>query len=120
MTKMAEQKEEITALPWRVNPYSTHIDSASVSGAICKFESKHGFYDNHVANAAYIVLACNAYPSLLKENEELRKALDRALGHIDHMAAFFGDQNMKLGLGYSFEALGEDIGDLRAAKKERM
>jgi hypothetical protein len=75
---MAEQKEEITALPWRVNPYSTHIDSASVSGAICKFESKHGFYDNHVANAAYIVLACNAYPSLLKENEELRKALEYA------------------------------------------
>lgn len=38
-------------------------------------------------------------------------ALQAAIEHIEHMAAFIGDQK----LGYSFESLGEDMPGIRAA-----
>ena len=41
----------------------------------------------------------------------LLKALDLALSHIEHMAAWITAQKA----GYSFESLGEDMPDIRAA-----
>lgn len=42
---------------------------------------------------------------------EIATALKIAVGHIEHMAAFFGNK----GTGYSFEALGEDMPGIREA-----
>ena len=44
---------------------------------------------------------------------ELHQALKTALDHIEHMAAFIGNQKA----GYSFESLGEDMPGMRAALK---
>lgn len=43
---------------------------------------------------------------------ELLAALKTAVGHIEHMAAFFSG---KVDTGYSFESLGEDMPGIRAA-----
>lgn len=40
----------------------------------------------------------------------IREALETAIKHIEHMAAWIGKQNA----GYSFESLGEDMDGLRA------
>lgn len=56
--------------------------------------------ENRAADARLIAAA----PELLAE-------LKIAIGHIEHMAAFFGGK----GLGYSFESLGEDMPRIRAA-----
>lgn len=42
---------------------------------------------------------------------DMLAALKLAIGHIEHMAAFFGGK----GTGYSFEGLGEDMPGIRAA-----
>ena len=42
---------------------------------------------------------------------EMLTALKSAHVHLEHMAKFIGDRQ----LGYSFEGLGEDIGNIRAA-----
>lgn len=60
---------------------------------------------NNIASVAALVASLEA------DNARLREAGKAALGHIEHMAAFIGSKQ----LGYSFEALGEDIGDIRAA-----
>lgn len=44
----------------------------------------------------------------------LRQTIRTALGHIEHMAAWIGQQNA----GYSFESLGEDIEAIRSASAE--
>lgn len=48
--------------------------------------------------------------SALALHDELVTALERAASHIEHMAAWIGDQNA----GYSFESLGEDAPSIRA------
>lgn len=48
---------------------------------------------------------------LSKEKTDLAAALKLALDHIEHMAAFIGNQKA----GYSFESLGEDMPGMRAA-----
>lgn len=45
------------------------------------------------------------------EIKMLRDALRTAVGHIEHMAAWIGNQNA----GYSFESLGEDMPGIRAS-----
>lgn len=50
----------------------------------------------------------------LSQRPDLRRVLSAAIGHIEHMAAWIGRQNK----GYSFESIGEDIGDIRAALEE--
>lgn len=57
-----------------------------------------------IANAELAVRAVNSHDDILA-------ALKLAVGHIEHMAAFFGGK----GLGYSFESLGEDVPGIRAA-----
>ncbi len=46
-----------------------------------------------------------------KENMRLRKALELAIDHIEHMAAWFSGK----GTGYSFESLGEDMPGIKDA-----
>lgn len=53
-----------------------------------------------IANARLIAAAPDMYD-----------ALKLAIGHIEHMAAFFGGK----GTGYSFESLGEDMPGIRTA-----
>lgn len=48
---------------------------------------------------------------LIAALKEYLVALRTAAGHIEHMAAWIGKQNA----GYSFESLGEDMPDIRAA-----
>jgi hypothetical protein len=43
------------------------------------------------------------------DHRDLMNALELAIGHIDHMAAFIASQNA----GYSFESLGEDSDNIR-------
>lgn len=56
------------------------------------------------ADAAHAAMAVNSHADLVK-------ALETALSHIEHMAAFIGKQNA----GYNFESLGEDAPGMRAA-----
>jgi hypothetical protein len=49
--------------------------------------------------------------SALALHDELVAALECAVSHVEHMAAWIGDQNA----GYSFESLGEDEPSIRAA-----
>jgi hypothetical protein len=44
-------------------------------------------------------------------HDDLVAHLHCAIGHIEHMAAWIGEQRA----GYSFESLGEDMPDIRAA-----
>lgn len=52
-----------------------------------------------------------ALAALTAPKPEVREALKCAIDHIEHMAAWIGANNR----GYSFEALGEDMPDIRAA-----
>lgn len=55
--------------------------------------------------------ALDAALSTVDARAELVTALNTAVGHIEHMAAFLGGLNA----GYSFESLGEDMPNIRAA-----
>lgn len=57
-----------------------------------------------VIDAAFIAHAWNCH-------DDLVKALGTALDHIEHMAAWIAARKA----GYSFEGLGEDMPDMRAA-----
>lgn len=70
------KRDEATARPWRVAGCRTHI--LSDAGGVCKFESIHGLYKNHEANAALIVTAVNERPALLAALDEAKKALETA------------------------------------------
>src|SRR5690348_1495912 len=71
----AERKH--TPTPWKVGSYYTHIHPVNGRGAICKFESIHGLYDNYIGNAELIVKAVNEREALLNTCAELRKALEK-------------------------------------------
>jgi len=54
-------------------------------------------------------------PTTVNSHDDLVAHLHCAIGHIEHMAAWIGEQRA----GYSFEPLGEDMPDMRAALKAR-
>ena len=56
---------DYTPGPWVTSRYNTHISAHGKE--ICKFESKHGLYDNWSANAELIASA----PRLKEERDEL-------------------------------------------------
>ena len=65
-----------TPTPWKVSIGSTHIPG------VCKFESIHGMYSNHEANAAFIVEAANNYESLKARVAELEALMHSARKHL--------------------------------------
>ena len=62
---------EHTPTPWKVSGGSTHISPVGAAGGICKFESIHGMYTNHEANAAFIVKAVNSHDALVSNLSRL-------------------------------------------------
>lgn len=54
---------EYTKGSWEVIPSASHVISSDGEG-ICKFESKHGMYDNYRANAQLISAAPEMYEAL--------------------------------------------------------
>lgn len=54
-------------------------------------------------------------PAPASAQDELRQQLRTAVFHIEHMAEFIGDVNVKHKTSYSFESLGEDMPSIRAA-----
>lgn len=61
-----------TPTPWKVSAGSTHIPG------VCKFESIHGMYSNHEANARLIVEAVNSYASLKARVKAMEKQISDA------------------------------------------
>lgn len=70
--------------------------------------------EGHFGRSPAKPAGCFPYLTYVRNTRALHEALKSAVGHINHMAAFIS--NLKA--GYSFESLGEDIGDIRAALEE--
>lgn len=73
MTAMSE-KVEHTELPWTQWGGLVLDENDNLTVASCH-EPDGPTTEEHKANAAYIVLACNSYPTLLAERDRLREAL---------------------------------------------
>ena len=87
-------------LSFSVHGYSSH-DAAPIERTEAAKAEIQSAYEKRV-------LSCLEYTT---PPAGIREALETAIQHIEHMAAWIGKQNT----GYSFESLGEDMDGMRAA-----
>lgn len=110
--------------PWEISGISMNDGSVSIRHA------EHRIVISYVTNAAslgdFVAAAMRgrrdfgapdtahtqwANARLISAAPDMLAALKTAHTHLEHMAKFIGERK----LGYSFEALGEDIGNIRDA-----
>ena len=79
---MPEFDKETLGLPWRAGTLLTHVMQGS-TGAVCKFESIHGMYDNYKRNCEFLVQAANDWHALRDLLREVQRWLQNYYCHGD-------------------------------------
>lgn len=114
--------------PWRVSSLQQEIEIVGRPTWKCRRNGIPGEWTvarvtdlvalfDEAALAPYVEMQANAH--LIATAPELLQQLRIAVGHIDHMAAWISRINAGEARGtYSFESLGEDIEDIRAAIRQ--
>lgn len=81
------EKVEHTELPWTQWGGLVLDENDNLTVASCH-EPDGPTTEEHKANAAYIVLACNSYPTLLAERDRLREALKGSKEKFEKLASW--------------------------------
>lgn len=76
--EIRERCEAATEGPWRGGTYGGIVLAGRGYGGICKTESKHGMYQNHIANEALIAHSRTDIPALLTTVEHWKARAEKA------------------------------------------